>query len=77
MRVTSRVLVFIRVRDIFQISERRTKWVNSSINNFETLDKTIYVLLRVLKFCIDRLSIDNAVFYHGMSPGTSPGTHMF
>jgi hypothetical protein len=39
--------------------------------------KTIYVLLRILKFCIDRLSIDNAAFYRGMSPGTSPGTHSF
>jgi hypothetical protein len=36
-----------------------------------------YLLLRILKFCIDRLSIDNAVFYREMSPGTSPGTHTF
>jgi hypothetical protein len=35
----------------------------------------MYLLLRVLKFCIDRLSIDNAEFYREMSPGTSPGTH--
>jgi hypothetical protein len=37
----------------------------------------LHLLLRILKFCIDRLSIDNAVFYREMSPGTSPGTHTF
>jgi hypothetical protein len=42
-------------------------------------DPTYYGSLRHItpSRCIDRLSIDNAVFYHGTSPGMYPGTHTF
>jgi hypothetical protein len=48
----------------------RMDWWWSAIMIPLITDHCVTSLLRVLKFCIDRLSIDNAVFYHGTSPGT-------